>query len=95
MAASGVFALLLVVGFLKHLQTVLSKQEFKKLFLVGGAIAAAAVFGAVVILTMCGVSNFPKDLFSICFFCCVCSIYPLINQDRGIEGIVKYSIAKH
>lgn len=56
MAASGVFALLLVVGFLKHLQTVLSKQEFKKLFIVGGLIAAGIVFSAVVILTMAGVS---------------------------------------
>lgn len=56
MAASGVFALLLVVGFLKHLQTVLSKQEFKKLFIVGGAIAAGVVFSAVVLLTMAGVS---------------------------------------
>lgn len=56
MAASGVFALILAVAVLKHLQTVLSKQEFKKLFIIGGLIAAALVFGVVVILTLCGVS---------------------------------------
>lgn len=55
MAASGVFALLLAVAFLKHLQTVLSKQEFKKLFIIGGLVAAAIVFLAVVLLTVAGV----------------------------------------
>lgn len=61
MAASGVFALILAVAVLKHMQTVLSKQEFKKLFIVGGLVAAGLVFGAVVLLTLCGVSG---------FFCC-------------------------
>jgi len=55
MAAMGVFVLLLAVGVLKHLQTVLSKTEFKKLFIVGALIAAAVVFMAVVLLTMMGV----------------------------------------
>lgn len=56
MAASGVFALILAVAVLKHMQTVLSKQEFKKLFIIGGLAAAGLVFGAVVLLTLCGVS---------------------------------------
>lgn len=55
MAASGVFALILAVAVLKHLQTILSKQEFKKLFIIGGLAAAALVFGVVVLLTLCGV----------------------------------------
>lgn len=56
MAASGVFALILFVAVLKHLQTVLSKQEFKKLFIFGGLIAAGTVFSVVVLLTLSGVS---------------------------------------
>lgn len=55
MAASGVFVLLIAVAALKHLQTVLSKQEFKKLFIIGGLIAAAIVFTTVVLLTVAGV----------------------------------------
>lgn len=55
MAASGVFVLLMAVGALKYLQTILSKQEFKKLFIVGGLSAAAIVFVGVVILTLSGV----------------------------------------
>lgn len=50
------FALILAVAVLKHMQTVLSKQEFKKLFIIGGLAAAGLVFGAVVLLTLCGVS---------------------------------------
>lgn len=57
MAASGVFALILAVAVLKHLQSVLSKQEFKKLFIFGGLAAAAIVFLAVVLLTLTGVST--------------------------------------
>lgn len=57
MAASGVFALILAVAVLKHLQTVLSKQEFKKLFIFGGLTAAGLVFSVVVLLTLTGVSN--------------------------------------
>ncbi|XP_035775092.1 dolichyl-diphosphooligosaccharide--protein glycosyltransferase subunit STT3B-like [Anopheles albimanus] len=55
MAASGVFLLLFVVAVLRHIQTVLSKQEFKRLFLLGGLVAAGVVFGGVVLLTMFGV----------------------------------------
>lgn len=55
MAASGVFALLVAVGMLKHLQTVLTKQEFKRLFIFGGLAAAGVVFMTVVGLTMAGV----------------------------------------
>lgn len=55
MAASGVFALLIAVGVLKHLQTILTKQEFKRLFIFGGLAAAAVVFLTVVGLTMAGV----------------------------------------
>ncbi|KAG5669929.1 hypothetical protein PVAND_000219 [Polypedilum vanderplanki] len=55
MAASGVFALLIAVGILKHLQTVLTKQEFKRLFILGGLTAAGIVFMTVVGLTMAGV----------------------------------------
>lgn len=57
MAASGVFALILAVAVLKHLQSVLSKQEFKKLFIFGGLAAAAFVFLSVVLLTLTGVSH--------------------------------------
>lgn len=55
MAAMGVFVLLLAVGVLKHLQTILSKTEFKRLFIVGALVAAAVVFLAVVLATMMGV----------------------------------------
>ncbi|XP_075158518.1 catalytic subunit 3B of the oligosaccharyltransferase complex [Haematobia irritans] len=55
MAAMGVFLLLLAVGALKHLQTVLSRNEFKKLFIVGGLCAAGVVFLGVVTLTVMGV----------------------------------------
>lgn len=55
MAASGVFALIVAVGLLKHLQTVLTKQEFKRLFIFGGLAAAGLVFLTVVGLTMAGV----------------------------------------
>lgn len=55
MAASGVFALLLAVGVMKHLQSVLSKQEFKKLFIVGLIAASVIVLGVVVLLTAFGV----------------------------------------
>jgi len=55
MAAAGVFALLIAVATLKHLQTKLTKQEFKKLFIVGSLIAAGVVFATVVALTVAGV----------------------------------------
>ncbi|EDV93909.1 dolichyl-diphosphooligosaccharide--protein glycosyltransferase subunit STT3B [Drosophila grimshawi] len=55
MAAMGVFVLLMAVAVLRHLQSVLSRNEFKKLFIVGGLLAAAIVFVAVVGLTMMGV----------------------------------------
>ncbi|XP_061396921.1 dolichyl-diphosphooligosaccharide--protein glycosyltransferase subunit STT3B-like [Musca vetustissima] len=55
MAAAGVFLLLMAVAALKHLQTVLSKSEFKRLFIVGGLCAAAVVFLGVVALTIMGV----------------------------------------
>jgi dolichyl-diphosphooligosaccharide--protein glycosyltransferase len=55
MAASGVFVLLFAVAALKHMQTILSKQEFRKLFIIGGLSAAAIVFGTVVLLTLAGV----------------------------------------
>ncbi|EDW66480.1 dolichyl-diphosphooligosaccharide--protein glycosyltransferase subunit STT3B [Drosophila virilis] len=55
MAAMGVFVLLMAVAALRHLQSVLSRNEFKKLFIVGGFLAAALVFVAVVALTLMGV----------------------------------------
>lgn len=55
MAAAGVFALLIAVGVLKHLQGKLTKQEFKKLFILGGLVAAGLVFATVVLLTLAGV----------------------------------------
>ncbi|KAL7024405.1 hypothetical protein ACKWTF_013022 [Chironomus riparius] len=54
MAASGVFVLLIAVALLKHLQTILTKQEFKKLFILGALAAAGLVFLTVVGLTMAG-----------------------------------------
>ncbi|XP_037809042.1 dolichyl-diphosphooligosaccharide--protein glycosyltransferase subunit STT3B [Lucilia sericata] len=55
MAALGVFILLMAVGFLRYIQSVLSRNEFKKIFLIGGLTAAGLVFLAVVIFTMMGV----------------------------------------
>lgn len=55
MAALGVFLLLLAVGVLRHLQSVLSRNEFRKLFIVGGLLAAGIVFLGVVTLTVLGV----------------------------------------
>lgn len=55
MAAMGVFALLMAVAFLKYLQTVLSKTEFKKLFIAGALLAAGVVFLMVVLATVLGV----------------------------------------
>uniref|UniRef100_V5I8A4 dolichyl-diphosphooligosaccharide--protein glycotransferase n=1 Tax=Anoplophora glabripennis TaxID=217634 RepID=V5I8A4_ANOGL len=54
MAASGVFALMFAVGFLKYLQTMMSKSEFKSLVIFGGFISAGIVFLTVVILTYAG-----------------------------------------
>lgn len=55
MAALGVFALLMAVAVLKYFQSVLSKSEFKKLFIFGAIVAAGAVFLVVVLLTMMGI----------------------------------------
>ncbi|XP_059610178.1 dolichyl-diphosphooligosaccharide--protein glycosyltransferase subunit STT3B [Phlebotomus argentipes] len=55
MAASGVFVLLIAVAVLRHMQTVLTKQEFRRVFIIGGLSAAGLVFLAVVILTISGV----------------------------------------
>ena len=55
MAATGVFLLLVAVGAMKHLQTVMSKQDFKKLFIFGGLAAAALVALLLVGLTVAGV----------------------------------------
>lgn len=54
MAASGVFALMIAVATLKYLQSVLSKAEFKSLFIFGGLTAAGVVFLTVVGLTYAG-----------------------------------------
>ena len=54
-SVSGVFALLQAVAFIKYLQNFLSKSEFKYVFFVGGAVAAALIFAAVVGLTWAGV----------------------------------------
>lgn len=51
MAASGVF-LLFAVAALKFLQTILSKHEFKKLFISGGLVATGIAFAGVVLLTV-------------------------------------------
>lgn len=51
---SGVFALLVAVATLKYLQTVLSKSEFKFLFVFGVLTAAAIVFLTVCVLTYAG-----------------------------------------
>ncbi|KAI8043953.1 dolichyl-diphosphooligosaccharide--protein glycosyltransferase subunit STT3B [Drosophila gunungcola] len=55
MAALGVFVLLMAVATLRHLQSVLSRHEFRKLFIVGGLLVGVGVFVAVVVLTMLGV----------------------------------------
>jgi len=55
MAALGVFVLLMAVATLRHLQSVLSRNEFRKLFIVGGLLVGVGVFVAVVVLTMLGV----------------------------------------
>jgi len=55
MASAGVFALLQAFAFIKYLQNFLTKSEFKYVFLVGGTLAAALIFAAVVGLTWAGV----------------------------------------
>lgn len=55
MAAIGVFVLLLIVAVLRHLQSVLSRNEFRKVFLFGSVVAAIIVFVGVVSLTALGV----------------------------------------
>lgn len=52
MAALGVFLLLMAVGFL---QSILSRNEFKKVFMFGALIAAVVVFAGVVLLTVFGI----------------------------------------
>lgn len=52
--STGVFALLIAVAFLKYLQTMLSKSEFKSLFIFGGLISAAVVLLTVIALTYAG-----------------------------------------
>lgn len=42
------------VGFLKYLQTMMSKSEFKSLVIFGGFISAGIVFLTVVVLTYAG-----------------------------------------
>lgn len=54
MAAAGTFALLQAYGFLNYLRTKMSKAQFKQFFIVAVGIAAAVVFGAVVLLTYSG-----------------------------------------
>lgn len=55
MAASGVFALLMAVAFLKRIQSSLSKAEFRYVFYFGAGTAAILVFLTVVVLTYLGV----------------------------------------
>ncbi|XP_046991933.1 dolichyl-diphosphooligosaccharide--protein glycosyltransferase subunit STT3B [Schistocerca americana] len=55
MAATGVFALLMAVAFLKYLQSILSKAEFKYFFTVSALASAGIVFLTVVGLTYAGV----------------------------------------
>lgn len=52
---AGIFALLITVGTLKHIQSVLTKADFKVIFIVGGVAAAFVVFFTVVLLTYLGV----------------------------------------
>lgn len=51
----GVFALLMAVGALKYIHSLNPKGQWKKLLIVGGLIAAGAVFLVVVLLTYVGV----------------------------------------
>lgn len=51
---TGVFALLIAVAALKYLQTVLSKSEFKLIFIFGVLTAASVVFLTVCLLTYAG-----------------------------------------
>ncbi|VVC90579.1 unnamed protein product [Leptidea sinapis] len=55
MAASGVFALLMVVGAMKYLHSLNPKGEWKQVLIFGTLLAAGAVFLAVVLLTYMGV----------------------------------------
>ncbi|BET01492.1 Oligosaccharyl transferase STT3 subunit [Nesidiocoris tenuis] len=55
MAALGAFILILVIGGLKHMQSILSKAEFKYFFIVTSLVAAGTVFFGVVVLTYAGV----------------------------------------
>lgn len=51
----GVFALVMAIGTLKYLHSLNPKGQWKQLLIVGGLIAAAAVFLMVVLLTYMGV----------------------------------------
>jgi hypothetical protein len=53
-SAAGVFALLIGLAFLKYLQSVLSKAEFKYFFIMSALLAPLLIFLAVVILTYAG-----------------------------------------
>lgn len=53
-SAAGVFALLIGMAFLKYLQSVLSKAEFKYFFIMAALLAPLLIFLAVVILTYAG-----------------------------------------
>ncbi|CAD6995427.1 unnamed protein product [Ceratitis capitata] len=55
MAALGIFVLLLFIAILRHLQSVLSRSDFRKFYLFGGMFAALIVFLGVVFLTIFGV----------------------------------------
>lgn len=55
MAALGIFVLLLIIAVLRHLQSVLSRSEYRKIYLFGVIAAAVIVFTGVVILTVLGV----------------------------------------
>jgi dolichyl-diphosphooligosaccharide--protein glycosyltransferase len=52
---SGVFALIIAIGALKHTQSFLSKSEFKYFFMCATLGSAAVVFLSVVVLTYAGV----------------------------------------
>lgn len=45
----------MVIGALKHMQSILSKAEFKYFFIVSSIVAAGVVFVGVVVLTYAGV----------------------------------------
>lgn len=55
MAALGIFVLLLIIAVLRHLQSVLSRSEYRKVYLFGAITAAFIVFTGVVVLTISGV----------------------------------------